>query len=178
MCIIQLIVVHIYVYQYYTILLIIDLHLIHNYIFLMCLILLIFLQSITLWQQFWESIKFTICIALEFFVVGDYHLFYYIITLLILASSRYFSVSFIKFNSYMYARHSTVSFWFAKFCSGDFSLENEPRGRPQAKVNNDELKAIVESDTSQTPRELASKFCISIPNILDHLRQIIKRSSC
>ena len=49
---------------------------------------------------------------------------------------------------------STVSFWFAKFRSGDFSLENEPRRRPQPKVNNDVLKTIVESDTSQTNLEL------------------------
>ena len=44
--------------------------------------------------------------------------------------------------------HSTVLFWFAKFRSEDLSLENELSGRPQLKVNNDELKAIVESDTS------------------------------
>ena len=42
----------------------------------------------------------------------------------------------------------TVSFWFAKFCSGDFSLENEPRERHQLKVNNDKLKAIIESGIS------------------------------
>ena len=43
--------------------------------------------------------------------------------------------------------HDTVSFWIAKFRSGNFSLENEPCGRPQLKVNNDKMKAIVESDT-------------------------------
>ena len=69
---------------------------------------------------------------------------------------------------------SIVSFWFAKLRSGDFSLENEPSGRSQSKVNNDELKAIVESDTSQTTRELESKFGVSIPNILDHLGEINK----
>ena len=40
--------------------------------------------------------------------------------------------------------HSGVSFWSAEFRSGDFKLQNEPCGRPQPKVNNDELKAIVE----------------------------------
>ena len=69
---------------------------------------------------------------------------------------------------------STVSRWFTKFRSGDFGLENEPRGRPETKVNNDELKALVESDTSQTTRELAAAFDVSIPTILDHLRQINK----
>ena len=65
--------------------------------------------------------------------------------------------------------HSTVSVWFGEFRSGDFSLENEPRGRPQPKLNNDQAKANLESDTSQTTRELASNFCVSIPTILDHL---------
>ena len=70
--------------------------------------------------------------------------------------------------------HSTVLFSFAKFRSGDFSLENEQRGRSQPEVNNDELKAIVESDTSHTTCELASNFAVSIPKILDHLRLINK----
>ena len=68
--------------------------------------------------------------------------------------------------------YSKASFWFAKFRFGDFSLENEPRGRHQPEVNNDRLKFIVESDTPQTTRELATKFGVSIPTILNHLRQI------
>ena len=68
-------------------------------------------------------------------------------------------------------RHSTVSFSFAKFRSADSSLENEPREGPQPEVNNDKLKAIVESDTSQTTRKLASIFGIYIPTTLDHLPQ-------
>ena len=36
-------------------------------------------------------------------------------------------------------------FWFAKFRSGNFSLENEPRGIPQPKLNNDQAKAKLES---------------------------------
>ena len=63
-------------------------------------------------------------------------------------------------------------FWYAKFRYGDFSLKHKARGRPQPKVNNDELKAIVESNTFQTTRELASKFSVYIPTILDHLHQI------
>ena len=42
------------------------------------------------------------------------------------------------------------------------------------KVNNDKLKAIVESDTYQIIRELASKFSVFIQTILGHLRQINK----
>ena len=36
--------------------------------------------------------------------------------------------------------HRTLSFWFATFRSGDFKLENEPRGKIQPTINNDELK--------------------------------------
>ena len=40
--------------------------------------------------------------------------------------------------------HSRVLFWFTKFRSVDYSLENERHGRPQPKINNDELKVIEE----------------------------------
>ena len=70
--------------------------------------------------------------------------------------------------------HNTVSFWFTKFRSTDFSLENEPRKRLQPKVNNNNLKTIVASDTFHTTREFASKFGVSILATLDHLRQINK----
>ncbi|RLU15485.1 hypothetical protein DMN91_012479 [Ooceraea biroi] len=57
---------------------------------------------------------------------------------------------------------------------GDFSLANEPRGRPKTKVDNDHLRAVVESDPSQSTRELASIFNVSIPTILVHLAAIGK----
>jgi len=72
------------------------------------------------------------------------------------------------------ANERTVRRWFEKFRSGDFDLENEPRGRPETKVDNDELKVVVEADTSQTTRELAARFDVTIPTILNHLKQINK----
>ncbi|XP_045458235.1 histone-lysine N-methyltransferase SETMAR-like [Melitaea cinxia] len=44
-------------------------------------------------------------------------------------------------------------------------------------VDNDELKAIVEADDSQTTAELAAAFEVSTKTILVHLRQIGKRSA-
>ena len=38
--------------------------------------------------------------------------------------------------------------WLRGFGLVIFSLENQLRGRPATKVNNDELKAVVEGDTS------------------------------
>ncbi|RLU14824.1 hypothetical protein DMN91_012711 [Ooceraea biroi] len=47
---------------------------------------------------------------------------------------------------------ATVGNWFRNFRDGDFSLANEPRGRPKTKVDNDHLRAVVESDPSQNTR--------------------------
>ncbi|EZA60746.1 Histone-lysine N-methyltransferase SETMAR, partial [Ooceraea biroi] len=46
--------------------------------------------------------------------------------------------------------------------------------RPKTKVDNDHLRAVVESDPSQSTRELASIFNVSIPTILVHLAAIGK----
>ena len=32
----------------------------------------------------------------------------------------------------------TVGRWFSKFSKGDFDLQNEPRGKPEPKVKNDD----------------------------------------
>ncbi|EYC42682.1 hypothetical protein Y032_0522g2904 [Ancylostoma ceylanicum] len=72
------------------------------------------------------------------------------------------------------ASERTVCRWFKKFRSGDFNLENEPRGRPEVKVDNEELTAVVEADTPQTPRELAVRFGVSKQTMLDHLNRIGK----
>ncbi|RLU15475.1 hypothetical protein DMN91_012469 [Ooceraea biroi] len=73
---------------------------------------------------------------------------------------------------------ATVGNWFKNFRDGDFSLANEPRGRPKTKVDNDHLRAVVESDPSQSTRELASIFNVSIPTILVHLVAIDHYSGC
>ncbi|CAH0690202.1 unnamed protein product [Spodoptera exigua] len=54
------------------------------------------------------------------------------------------------------------------------SLKNEPRGRPKTLVDNDELKAIVEADDTQSTAELAAAFDVSVKTISVHLRQIGK----
>ncbi|RLU15284.1 hypothetical protein DMN91_012278 [Ooceraea biroi] len=69
---------------------------------------------------------------------------------------------------------ATVGNWFKNFRDGDFSLANEPRGRPKTRVDNDHLRAVVESDPSQSTRELASIFNVSKPTILVHLAAIDK----
>jgi histone-lysine N-methyltransferase SETMAR len=72
------------------------------------------------------------------------------------------------------AKENTVRFWFQRFRSGNFDLQNKPRGRPETKVDNEELKAIVEADPSQTTSELAAGCGVSDKTVLIHLKQIGK----
>ncbi|RLU24789.1 hypothetical protein DMN91_002879 [Ooceraea biroi] len=58
---------------------------------------------------------------------------------------------------------ATVGNWFKNFRDGDFSLANEPRGRPKTKVDNDHLRAVVESDPSQSTRAAATQDSRAVP---------------
>lgn len=44
--------------------------------------------------------------------------------------------------------------WFEKFRSGDFALQIEPPGWPQSKVVDNQLKAVMKADPSETTLEL------------------------
>ena len=55
----------------------------------------------------------------------------------------------------------TARNWFQKFRFGNETLEDEPRvGRPKS-LNNDDLKATIESDSCLTCHELALRFHVS-----------------
>ena len=49
--------------------------------------------------------------------------------------------------------------WFTKFHSGDFSLKDEKRSGRPVKVDDNLIKAIIDSDRHSTTREIAS--CIT-----------------
>ena len=60
--------------------------------------------------------------------------------------------------------------WFDKFRSGDFSFRDEQRsGRPN-EVDNDQLKAIIESDRYITLREIDEMLEIPKSTIERHIR--------
>ncbi|XP_047344850.1 histone-lysine N-methyltransferase SETMAR-like [Vespa velutina] len=67
-----------------------------------------------------------------------------------------------------------VQRWFEKFRSGDFSLQNEPRRRPETSVKNDALKALVETNPTVSSRELAARMEVDHATILRHLFEIGK----
>ncbi|UYV64519.1 SETMAR [Cordylochernes scorpioides] len=48
--------------------------------------------------------------------------------------------------------------WFKKFQSGDFELDNEPRGKPHQKFEDAELQALLDDDSTQTQEKLAKQL--------------------
>ncbi|UYV74015.1 hypothetical protein LAZ67_11001841 [Cordylochernes scorpioides] len=51
--------------------------------------------------------------------------------------------------------------WFKKFQSGDFKLDNEPRGKPPQKFEEAELQALLDEDSTQTQEKLAKQLQVS-----------------
>ncbi|UYV72726.1 EPM2AIP1 [Cordylochernes scorpioides] len=53
--------------------------------------------------------------------------------------------------------------WFKKFQSGDFELDNEPRGKPHQKFEDAELQALLDDDSTQTQEKLAKQLQLLKP---------------
>ena len=69
----------------------------------------------------------------------------------------------------------TARNWFRKFRCGNETVVNEPRAGRLISLNNDDLKAAIESDSCLTSHELASRFPVSDETIRLHLHQLGKR---
>ena len=74
---------------------------------------------------------------------------------------------------------STCGNWFAKFRSGNFSLQDEQRsGRPVG-VDDDQLMALIEANRHVTVRELAEKTNASIGIVHEHVKKLgLKKARC
>ena len=62
--------------------------------------------------------------------------------------------------------------WFSKFRSGDFSLADKPRAGRPLKVNEDNLKAIIDDDARQNIREIALKIGVNQSSLVRHLHHM------
>ncbi|MEZ0498461.1 hypothetical protein [Sphingomonas sp. IW22] len=68
----------------------------------------------------------------------------------------------------------TVQWWFAKFRSGDESLQDEKHGSRPTALDNDQLKAAVVPDPRKTTRELAEDLQVDHTTVVRHLKEIGK----
>ena len=66
----------------------------------------------------------------------------------------------------------TCRYWFDKFRSGDFSLEDEHRAGRPISVNVHQLIELIESDHFLSTRELAAKLDCSHVSVEHHLREL------
>ena len=62
--------------------------------------------------------------------------------------------------------------WFARFRSGDFDLKDSPRARRPIEVDDDKIKAMIESNQRSTTRVIAEKLNISHTRVQRHLKQL------
>ena len=66
----------------------------------------------------------------------------------------------------------TCQKWFAKFCAGDFSLDDAPwSGRP-VEVDSDQIETIIENNQCYTTQERADILKISKSSTENHLHQL------
>ncbi|UYV76621.1 SETMAR [Cordylochernes scorpioides] len=66
--------------------------------------------------------------------------------------------------------------WFKKFQSGDFELDNEPRGKPRQKFEDAELQALLDDDSTQTQEKLAKQ--LQVPHELSERQQERRLVTC
>ena len=67
-----------------------------------------------------------------------------------------------------------VQRWFVRFRSVDESLEDEEHGSRPSEVDDDQLKALIEADTSKTTREVAEELNVDHSTVDRHLKKMGK----
>ena len=66
----------------------------------------------------------------------------------------------------------TCQKWSAKFCAGDFSLDNAPRSRRPVEVDSDQIKTSIENNQHYTMQEIADILKIPKSSAENHLHQL------
>ena len=62
--------------------------------------------------------------------------------------------------------------WFAKFCSGDFLLDDAPWSARPVEVDRDQIETIIANNQNYTTQEIADILKISKSSIENHLHQL------
>ncbi|EFN80916.1 Histone-lysine N-methyltransferase SETMAR, partial [Harpegnathos saltator] len=66
----------------------------------------------------------------------------------------------------------TCQNWFKKFRSGDFSFKDDQRSSRPSEVDEDKMKAIIESNRHIIVREIAKRLNVSHRTIENHIRRL------
>ena len=66
------------------------------------------------------------------------------------------------------ANEHTVQWWFKKFCKGDESLEDEEHSGWSFEVDNNHLRAIIETDPFTTTQDIARELNINHSTVIWH----------
>ena len=66
----------------------------------------------------------------------------------------------------------TCQKWFAKFCAGDFSLDNDTQSGRPVEVDSDQIKTLTENNQLYTTLEIADILKISKSRAENHLHQL------
>ncbi|XP_018057226.1 PREDICTED: histone-lysine N-methyltransferase SETMAR-like [Atta colombica] len=62
--------------------------------------------------------------------------------------------------------------WFARFRDGDFSVKDAHRSDRPSKIDDDEMKALVQANKHSTVRELATALKVSVGSVHGHLKSL------
>ena len=62
--------------------------------------------------------------------------------------------------------------WFAKFCAGDFLLDNAPRSGRPVEVDSGQIKTLIENNQRYTTRERANILKTPKSGVENHLYQL------
>ena len=66
------------------------------------------------------------------------------------------------------ANEHTVQWWFKKFCKGDESREDEEHSGWSFEVDNNHLRAIIETDPFTTTQDIAGELNINHSTVIWH----------
>ena len=61
---------------------------------------------------------------------------------------------------------------FAKFCAGDFSLDDAPRSGRPLEVDSDQIETLIENNQCYTTQEIADILKISKSSVENHLHHL------